>query len=152
MLCFLDLWPSSLLGQRSFCWCLAPFWVDLHQSWFGNLLGCIAISILCRGRFDIWTDLLLVLVDLDFAFQVGVHNKIWIVHFTVVYLVTWPLSESEAGVDLILIQTHLLFILKYKLVSMRRTWFTCESRRSLSKQGQLQPHFHSKARSLSTQL
>ena len=33
-----------------------------------------------------------------------------IVHFTVVCLVTWPLSGSEAGVDLVLIQTLLLFL------------------------------------------
>ena len=29
-------------------------------------------------------------------------------HFTVVGLVTWPLNGSEAGVDLVLIQTSLL--------------------------------------------
>ena len=34
-------------------------------------------------------------------------------HFTVVSLVTRPLSGSEAGVDLVLIQTLLLFIYKY---------------------------------------
>ena len=44
-----------------------------------------------------------------------------IAHFTVVCLVTWPLSGSEAGVDLVLIQTLLLFVCKYKLVSMRTT-------------------------------
>ena len=49
------------------------------------------------------------------------HGKSLIVHFTVVCLVTWPLSGSEAGVDLVLIQTLLLFICKYKLVSMRIT-------------------------------
>jgi len=38
-----------------------------------------------------------------------------------VYLVTRPLSGSEAGVDLVLIQTLLLFIYKYKLVSMTTT-------------------------------
>ena len=42
-------------------------------------------------------------------------------HFTVVCLVTWPLSRSEAGGDLVLIQTLLLFICKCKLVSMRTT-------------------------------
>ena len=42
-------------------------------------------------------------------------------HFTVVCLVTWPLSGSEAGGDLVLIQTLLLFICKCKLVSMRTT-------------------------------
>ena len=31
-------------------------------------------------------------------------------HFTVVYLVDWPLNESEAGVDLILIETLLHFM------------------------------------------
>ena len=31
-------------------------------------------------------------------------------HFTVVCLVAWPLNESEAGGDLILIETSLLFL------------------------------------------
>ena len=44
-----------------------------------------------------------------------------IVHFTVVCLVIWPLSGSEAGGDLVLIQTLLLFICKHKLDSMRTT-------------------------------
>ena len=47
--------------------------------------------------------------------------KLTIVHFTVECLVTWPLSGSEVGVDLVLTQTLLLFICKYKLVSMRST-------------------------------
>ena len=33
-------------------------------------------------------------------------------HFTVVSLVTWPWIVSEAGVDLVLIETSLLFICK----------------------------------------
>ena len=33
-------------------------------------------------------------------------------HFTVVCLVTWPLSGSEAGGDLVMIQTLLLFTCK----------------------------------------
>ena len=33
-------------------------------------------------------------------------------HFTVVCLVAWPLNESEVGVDLVLIETSLLFICK----------------------------------------
>ena len=52
-------------------------------------------------------------------------------NFTVVCLVTWPLSGSEAGGDLVLIQTLLLFICKYKLVSMRTTWFTYEKQEGL---------------------
>ena len=30
-------------------------------------------------------------------------------HFTVSFLVAWPLNESETGGDLVLIQTSLLF-------------------------------------------
>ena len=33
-------------------------------------------------------------------------------HFTVLFLVTWPLNESEAGVDLVLIETSLLLLRK----------------------------------------
>ena len=40
-------------------------------------------------------------------------------HFTVLCLVAWPLNESEAGVDLILIETSLLFLCKFlQVVSM----------------------------------
>ena len=35
---------------------------------------------------------------------------VWIIdHFTVVCLVAWPLNESEARGDLVLIETSLLF-------------------------------------------
>ena len=40
-------------------------------------------------------------------------------HFTVVCLVTWQWIGSEAGGDLVLIQTSLLFICKCKLVRIR---------------------------------
>ena len=33
-------------------------------------------------------------------------------HFTVVFLVTWPLNGNEAGGDLVLIQTLLLLLCK----------------------------------------
>ena len=36
-------------------------------------------------------------------------------HFTVVCLVTWPLNGSEAGVDLVLIETSLLLLRKFLL-------------------------------------
>ena len=36
--------------------------------------------------------------------------KAGIDHFTVVSLVAWPLNESEAGGDLALIETSLLFL------------------------------------------
>ena len=40
-------------------------------------------------------------------------------HFTVVCLVAWPLNESEAGGDLVVIETSLLFLCKFLLISMR---------------------------------
>ena len=44
---------------------------------------------------------------------------IMIGHFTVVCLVTWPPNANEAGGDLALIQTSLLFSCKCQLVSIR---------------------------------
>ena len=46
------------------------------------------------------------------------HNKLvsLIDHFTVVCLVAWPLNESEAGVDLVLIETLLLLLCKFLLI------------------------------------
>ena len=40
-------------------------------------------------------------------------------HFTVVCLVAWPLDESEAGAEVVLIETSLLFTCKFLLISMR---------------------------------
>ena len=45
-------------------------------------------------------------------------------HFTFSCLVAWPLNESEAGVDLVLIETLLLFICKFLLISMRTASLT----------------------------
>ena len=39
--------------------------------------------------------------------------------FTVVCLVAWPLNGIEAGVDLVLIETSLLFLCKFLVISMR---------------------------------
>ena len=47
-------------------------------------------------------------------------------HFTVVCLVAWPLNESEAGVDLVLIETSQLFLCKFLLISMRTVSLTKE--------------------------
>ena len=47
-------------------------------------------------------------------------------HFTVVCLVTWPLNESEAGVDLALIETSQLFLCKFLLISVATTSLTEE--------------------------
>ena len=40
-------------------------------------------------------------------------------HFTVLCLVAWPLSESKAGGDLVLIETSLLFLCKLLTISIR---------------------------------
>ena len=45
-------------------------------------------------------------------------------HFTVVCLVAWPLNESEAGVDLVLMETSLLFLHKFLLINMRTASLT----------------------------
>ena len=84
-----------------------------------------------------------------------VHNycMVPIGHFTGVCLVTWPLTESEAGVDFALIQTSLLFLCKCKLVSIKNNLInTTKMERSVSEQGHLQPCCYSKARSLNRQL
>ena len=46
-------------------------------------------------------------------------KELLIDHFTVVCLVALPLNESEAGVDLVLIETSLLLLCKFLLISMR---------------------------------
>ena len=40
-------------------------------------------------------------------------------HFTVVNVVAWPLNENEAGGDLVLVETSLIFLCKLFLISMR---------------------------------
>ena len=42
----------------------------------------------------------------------------------VVCLVAWPLNESEVGVDLVLIETSLLFLHKFLVISMRTVSIT----------------------------
>ena len=54
----------------------------------------------------------------------GVRATSLIVHFTVVCLVTWAMNESEAGVDLVLIEPLLLFLRKFLLISMPTTSLT----------------------------
>ena len=48
-----------------------------------------------------------------------------IVHnFTIVCLVTGPLNESEAGGDLVMIETSLLLLCEFLLMRMRRASLT----------------------------
>ena len=65
-------------------------------------------------------------------------------HFTVVCLVAGSLNECEAGVDLVVIETSLLFKCKLILISMRTASLNIRKAGSfLSKQGHLQSQFHS---------
>ena len=64
-----------------------------------------------------WTD--------KFLYESSNYFIEWTVdHFTVVCLVAWSLNESEAGVDLVLIETSLLFICKFLLINMRTASLT----------------------------
>ena len=71
-----------------------------------NALSCVTI-----GKEDTTAS-----VILDFIWKLILShvqvNKVTIDHFTVVGLVTWLLNGSEAGVDLVLIQTLLLLLCK----------------------------------------
>ena len=72
-----------------------------------------------------------------------------IAHFTVTV-------ANEAGVDLVLIQPFLLYYAKLVVVMLTSIFLSKISirkgRRFVSKQGQPQPHVHSKARTPSPQL
>ena len=83
----------------------------------------------------------------------SVPNTIIEWHVTsIVCLVTWPLNESEAGGDLVMIETSLLSLCKYLLRHEYSIINIRKEGRFLWKQGYVQPHFHSKARHLNTQL
>ena len=51
-------------------------------------------------------------------------SGVWMDHFTVVYLVAWPLNENEAGSDLVLIETSLFFLCKFPLSHTRTASLT----------------------------
>ena len=59
-------------------------------------------------------------IKLDF----GITQVTILDHFTVMWLVAWPLKEKKAGGDLVLIETSLLFLCKLILISMRRAPLT----------------------------
>ena len=52
-------------------------------------------------------------------------------HFTVVFLVTWPLNGNEAGGDLVLIQTLLLLLCKSRCSFANQLAFKWEQQRGL---------------------
>ena len=65
------------------------------------------------------------LSNLPHASVIHVNHKP-IDHFTVVGLVAWPLNESEDGIDLVLIETLLLFFCKFPLISKTTASLTLE--------------------------
>ena len=60
----------------------------------------------------------------------GITRVATIDHFTVMWLVAWPLNENEAGGDLVLIETSLLFFDKLLLISIRTASLTEEKQGS----------------------
>ena len=73
-----------------------------------------------------WNGDSIPIIGMQFLKQSVIILLVWIDHFTVVCLVAWPLNESEAGVDLVLIETSQLFICKFLLISMRTASLTWE--------------------------
>ena len=66
---------------------------------------------------------------------------------SVVCSLAWPLNGSEAGGDLVLMQTSLLFFCVSEVVLMLTSWHLNEkAKRSVLKEGQLQLRLHSKSR------
>ena len=45
-------------------------------------------------------------------------------YFSIVALVAWPLNDSEAGNDLVLLETSMLFLCKFLLISLRTASLT----------------------------
>ena len=86
--------------------------------------------------------------NISSASQSSTQPEMWSIdHFTVVCFSYLPLNESEAGVDLALIEISQLFLCKFLLMGMTTKSLNIRKAvRFLSKQGQLQPHFHLKAR------
>ena len=73
-------------------------------------------------------------------------------HFTVADLVTWPMNDNEAGVDLVLIQTSLLYCAN-QVVLMLTSWHLHEKSREVCIKARSPPaSLASMARQLSTQL
>ena len=120
------------------------------ESWWGSLymylLSFPRFWTLSIERFDFYFDL----------FWMAWHWKPAISHFTVVCSVCWPLNRSEAGGDLVLLQTFLLFTCKSwyfhanRLVNM--IIYIWKTTRFVTKQSHRHPRFYSKARALNSGL
>ena len=67
-------------------------------------------------------------------------------------VVVWPLNKTETVVDLVVIETFLLFLMNDAVLVLISRNLVSEVCLFVSKQGQLQPHFHSKASQPHTQL
>ena len=72
-------------------------------------------------------------------------------HFTVVSSVTWPLNGSEAGGDLVLIQTSLLLLYKSNCSNANKVLFHDQGREVCNKARSTPASLRFKARSPSRQ-
>ena len=101
-------------------------WFKLISTCLNQLLFfCVLISYIVKIDSSKCVVGLVTFADLvSFVILVAFAHLFAIDHFTVVCLVAWPLSESEAGVDLVLIKTSLLFVRKFPQISMRTASLT----------------------------
>ena len=75
----------------------------------GHIPFCVSITTLLENMLEHFEEL-----ASDFQDHVTI----------IVYLVTWPMNEREAGVDLALIKTPLLFLSELQLIGVRTTSLT----------------------------
>ena len=92
----------------------------------------------CRLKRQMWEVHVVVCRELHGIILKCMPYQVWSIaflvrridHFTIVCLVAWSLNESEADVDLVLIETSLLFLCKLLLSSMRTATLTKEKQGS----------------------
>ena len=73
-----------------------------------HMLNSENLSLYCKGFIMDQQDFITLSILSKLFKLIGNFTKID--HFTVVCLVAWPLNESEAEFDLVLIETSLLFL------------------------------------------
>lgn len=104
---------GSLLCFEGFSPC-SPVFLPPQKTWFD--LGCAP-----------WTDMSRMVAArgaILYAFDSATLSCVLRNRPFYSSVLTWPLDASEAEGDLTLIQTSLLFLFKWKLVSIRTTWST----------------------------
>ena len=119
--------PTCALLQVT-CWTiLISFW---HRHEYAVQLRELSLS---KYEIKRMKPLKKVIQDNSFSIYVALFiSNFWLInflgllsidHFKAVCLVAWPLNESEDGVDLVLIETSLLFLWLFLLISMRTHYY-----------------------------